>query len=351
MMDLALLLLGCLGLAGMTVLFPFLVFLRGARAGKPGLLGAFPDSLDVLIPVHNEEATLGATLASIRRAATLQGLTRLRLLVGLDTCNDRSAEIALAAGAEVFRFEFRSKWATLLALQAHSSAPVVAWVDAGTEWSDSLLKQVSTRWHPDLLGLAPSYRPRRAGSLHRLLWAFEAWLKTLENSAGGPVSVHGATVFYDRAALQQALARLGAGPWRNDDVLVPYVLRSLFPQRDLVYVAEIAVDDLGIDRGSDQTRRLRMAEGNLEALRFATRSTSPRAALPSLLLGRRACRVFWAWWVLLVLTALFGVWAPIFVVGTSLLLRNRPLAAAFWASFLAPILFFFPGIGRRLAWT
>jgi cellulose synthase/poly-beta-1,6-N-acetylglucosamine synthase-like glycosyltransferase len=58
--------------------------------------GARP-KIAVLVPAHNEEAGLGATLAAIRAATTPED----RILVVADNCSDRTATIARMAGAEV----------------------------------------------------------------------------------------------------------------------------------------------------------------------------------------------------------------------------------------------------------
>lgn len=63
---------------------------RGVFAG--------PVTVTVLIPAHNEETSLPATLASL--AAQTQRPDRI--IVVADNCTDRTAEVARAAGAEVF---------------------------------------------------------------------------------------------------------------------------------------------------------------------------------------------------------------------------------------------------------
>ncbi|UNK41494.1 glycosyltransferase [Luteimonas sp. S4-F44] len=57
--------------------------------------------IGVVVPAHNEEALLGRCLASVRAAAAdpqLAGET-VHVVVALDRCSDRSAEIAAAHGA------------------------------------------------------------------------------------------------------------------------------------------------------------------------------------------------------------------------------------------------------------
>ncbi|NUP75058.1 MAG: glycosyltransferase family 2 protein [Sinomonas sp.] len=63
---------------------------RGVFAG--------PVTITVLIPAHNEEASLPRTLASLAR----QSRRPDRIIVVADNCTDATAELARAAGAEVF---------------------------------------------------------------------------------------------------------------------------------------------------------------------------------------------------------------------------------------------------------
>lgn len=57
-----------------------------------------PVTLTVLVPAHNEEMAIGETLASLFR----QSRRPDRVIVVADNCTDRTAELARAAGVEVF---------------------------------------------------------------------------------------------------------------------------------------------------------------------------------------------------------------------------------------------------------
>jgi biofilm PGA synthesis N-glycosyltransferase PgaC len=59
---------------------------------------AGPVTITVLIPAHNEERCLGATIASLRE----QSRQPDRVIVVADNCSDRTVDIARAAGVEVF---------------------------------------------------------------------------------------------------------------------------------------------------------------------------------------------------------------------------------------------------------
>lgn len=78
--------------AGATPLSPKIVMAdtRGVFHGEV--------SVTVLVPAHNEEASLPATLASLQG----QSVPPTRIVVVADNCTDGTAEVARAAGCEVF---------------------------------------------------------------------------------------------------------------------------------------------------------------------------------------------------------------------------------------------------------
>jgi cellulose synthase/poly-beta-1,6-N-acetylglucosamine synthase-like glycosyltransferase len=67
-----------------------------ARGGTPAETGPCP-RMAVVVPAHDEKAGIAATVTSLRAELPADG----RLLVVADNCSDRTAELALAAGAEV----------------------------------------------------------------------------------------------------------------------------------------------------------------------------------------------------------------------------------------------------------
>ena len=194
-------------------------------------------SLLILIPAHNEERLILYTLRSIREsAAKWEG--QLKIVVGADSCTDRTMEIVKNEGVEILPFSFRSKWKTLVELvRVHSEQSWIGLVDAGTEWPQSLLSDLNQLWtNQNLAGIAPAYYPQNASKFERLLWSLEAFFKSSENRLGGPVSVHGACVFYRAEAVREAMALLRKRDvWLNDDVAIPLAIRILFPEAAMLY--------------------------------------------------------------------------------------------------------------------
>jgi cellulose synthase/poly-beta-1,6-N-acetylglucosamine synthase-like glycosyltransferase len=117
---------------------------RGVYAG--------PITLTVLIPAHNEEDRLGATLASLLH----QSRRPERVVVVADNCTDRTVEIARAAGVEVVESvdNHRKKAGALNQVLArllpeHGDNDLVMVMDADTELDDGFLESVVRRMTDD----------------------------------------------------------------------------------------------------------------------------------------------------------------------------------------------------------
>ncbi|MFC4274102.1 glycosyltransferase [Achromobacter aloeverae] len=107
--------------------------------------------IGVVVPAHNEEACLDACLGALRRAARhpLLNGEEVRIVVVLDDCHDRSAEIVMARAVTGLRLDARNVGMA----RAHGAAHLLA---AGARWlaftdADSL---VDERWLADQLSLA-----------------------------------------------------------------------------------------------------------------------------------------------------------------------------------------------------
>jgi cellulose synthase/poly-beta-1,6-N-acetylglucosamine synthase-like glycosyltransferase len=192
-----------------------------------------------------------------------------------------------------------------------STAEWVAFVDAGSVWEQELLVRIHELMaDPSVIAVAPSYMPLKAGLLERMNWKLEQTLKSAENGAGGPISIHGASIFYRRTALVAALDELAAQSWLNDDIAIPLTLRLKFPESRIVYFAQGQkrswVSDVGVRSELDveYRRRRRMVLGNLQWIKgvLLERIRSGRITLknvPAVLIAlRRVLRLFWAYWVL-----------------------------------------------------
>lgn len=331
-------------------------------------------TLAILVPAHNEERSIAKTLesihAAIARAKEASGFARFeaRLLVGADGCEDSTARVARELAATVVEFPHgQGKWKTLNALLALAGeCDWVVFADAGAIWEEDLLVKCLARTRdPRVIGVAPTYRNPSAGALEALAWTLEGALKRMEDKAGGPVSVHGATVLYRHAELVAALEALGSRAWLNDDVVIPLVLRMQNPGARIRYASEASVRDL--DPGPEAKaprefgRRRRMVRGNMEWIRQILLPGWRKNPTVAYLALRRVFRVFWAYWGLaIVLSAVFSLSTPsmaaleidpsiliaAFVLGAGFVYKLRrqlvALTDAAAASLLAPLFFSSP---------
>ncbi len=88
-------------------------------------------NLSFVIPAHNEEALLGATLDALHKAAQSAGIT-YELIVVNDGSTDRTAEIAALSGAQVVSVNLRKISAVRNAGARQAKGEVFVFVDADT---------------------------------------------------------------------------------------------------------------------------------------------------------------------------------------------------------------------------
>lgn len=345
-----------------TALFPFLAAalslplsaVKGARpmARKPSLGGI---DLDVLIPAYREGAVLTQTLDSVMDSyallrRSLPSFTAV-ITVGLQGADEATraayaayaAREGLAAPLKALQGDLPGKWPKLEKLVEQSEGRWCALVDAGTLWPRDLLPRTAPAFTAvGPAGLAPGYRMDSASAPARAFWALESAFKRLENLAGGPVSVHGATVFYRARELKDAFAALKGTHWLNDDVAIAMMVRAA---GEIDYRGPaISVSDIGAagDAAVERHRRVRMMEGNLQWIGTLWPLLWRRNPMAALIASRRVARTFWAPLAMLGAVSLSMALRPL---GWIALIPPLPLAllwcrpgsrAAFQASLRAP---------------
>lgn len=364
---------GCLGLSALCPLLAFPGYYLQCKIRKHKSLAANNalsdlSRIDIIIPAHNEAEQIGGTLGRIQRAVqhiqksqSPYNRPAISVQVGADGCEDETVRIAKQfPRVSVREFpENRSKWTTIKTLLAESTADWVILVDAGTLWPETLLTDVVKRIQsePHAMAIAPSYRPLRAGWLHGVIWRMETYLKSLESYCGGPISLHGATVGYKTNHLKNVLAYLGTRHWLNDDVVIPLILRGLYPEGVILYPVGHVQDAGARNDQLDLSRRNRILLGNLDwakALLFDCFRMNSVAGIVAL---RRLFRVFWAYWLACIAlgTALafhVSIW-PMMVIGMLLAALSgsfRQLTGAALISPLAPFRMVFPNWQMESTW-
>ena len=311
---------------------PFRGFIRNRERLSP------PRSVAILIPAHNEEKLLLKTIDRVKASiAFSKADVKVELMVGLDACSDGSQRIMESAAISYRTCAYRSKWRTLVAMVEDTSCEWVGFVDVGALWSRALFKKsVSLMAYPSVMGVAPSYTTEQ-GLFARFFWRIEKAIKNLENASGGPVSVHGASVFYRRKELLAALGQLKDRAWINDDVVIPLTMRSMYPSKSILYMGrqrdECYVEDLGIIEPSRRiTSRKRMALGNVEWIRGLFLATFLRSPLVGVVALRRVFRP-----MLLIFLAMQAVsllvWLSLYfrVEASAIVLLLVAFFAALWA--------------------
>lgn len=296
----------------MTWLFPvvsnFLFAIRRRSAPVRSVSAQDASTLTVIVPAHNEERSIQATLSSVQEAIRLRGgafAGGVRIVVGADGCTDKTVSLATAHGATVYENDTsKGKWSTLIDLiHSNASSEWIALADAGIVWPSNLLSVASkTTEDKSVMGIAPSYAHSSAGRMESTLWSIEKRFKSIETKSGGPVSVHGATVLYRTKELLRAVESVAGQEWLNDDVVLPLVLRAQNPGLAIRYLPELEVVDSEDDAATSLQpkefgRRRRMVIGNIQWIRqllIPMFWTNPLAALVAM---RRVFRVLWAYWV------------------------------------------------------
>jgi glycosyltransferase involved in cell wall biosynthesis len=95
----------------------------------------------VLVPAHNEEAYLGACLASIEAAAgPYEG--QVETIVALNRCNDRTEEIARSHGAAVVREDARNLARIRNCAARAACGEILVTIDADSTMSANMLSEI-----------------------------------------------------------------------------------------------------------------------------------------------------------------------------------------------------------------
>jgi len=357
--GLILIVVALIGALGATFLFPLLalVFGRNRLESDNALLKS--SRLAVFIPVVDELELLSKTVTSLQNAIAKSA--NLGCEIRLFVCFDGSlpaAPLDFPMKNVVIHSDdiFRGKWGNLK--DAILSAGPHDWsilCDVGSVVPEDFFRELTPYLsNSNLLGLAPGYRPAVNPCK---FWVLERLLKSIENLSGGPISVHGATVIYNTRYLKPLLQSL-SGDWLNDDVVLPLMLRSNYPNKKLIYLHKLQVKDLG---GLNQekvenklTRRLRVSRGNLEWIKKLLPTvfrTSPKVGVLAL---RRVFRLFWGYWALFGLIGAVVVWPNILfpLIITWLVAILLPeMRSSFYASLLSPFELLLSNQERKGAWS
>lgn len=339
--------IGVLGFIASTLLFPFIVSLRKPPSPLIPLRfkREYPVTLRVIIPAYNEESTIHLTIQSVQKALNaLKPFLSYEIIVGDDGSTDRTRTLALDGGAKVVSFPHRmGKWKILchLSLNEEHQAQWCVFVDASTYWPTTLGSEIFPMFeNENVMCVSPTYIPAAKKSLAHWIWAWERWIKNIESRAGGPVSVHGATVFYRSRELLPVLRSLQKQEWLNDDIIIPLTLRRSYPHLKIAYVSDIErgvyIADLGMSKNSVRKRTHRIIYGNVQWMQDLTTHVSTSSYIVTLISLRRVFRVFWGYWVGCIVMAVLGALTLQFGVMISFMLTIAMFSLVLFAFMLIP---------------
>jgi glycosyltransferase involved in cell wall biosynthesis len=141
--------------------------------------------LSFVIPAHNEEQALGATLVSLKAAARLVNRPS-EIIVVDDASTDRTAEIARQHGASVTSVHVRNIGAARNCGAAVARGDVLVFVDADTiVTADALAAAVSAIEHGSVGGGARVSLASDAPPWGRAVWAAASWYYHWRGLAAG----------------------------------------------------------------------------------------------------------------------------------------------------------------------
>ncbi len=107
--------------------------------------------LSFVIPAHNEEEYVGKTINSIKVAMLDLGV-EYDITVVNDASIDKTRQVAMSHGAEVFDVDLRQIAGTRNYGASHATGGVIVWVDADTLVNTALIKGVLTAVESGAIG-------------------------------------------------------------------------------------------------------------------------------------------------------------------------------------------------------
>lgn len=312
-------------------------------------------SLDVLIPAHNEKDSLPKSIQFLKSLAQDQKacVQSLKVIVGLSNWNTYDAVQASQGADEVIEINEGSKWTALYKLIQAARADWVALIDSGVIWSPTTLAELSKHNQDGtVMAFNPTYTEQNPGVVQRLIWGLERNLKRIENFAGGPISLHGACIFYRRKELLEVMnylqnSRQNNQEWFNDDVVIPLIMREKFPQNQIVYSNICSsLDLLPSFNTNELSRRRRMLLGNIQWVSMFLGHLTRGSLQLFFLAVRRIARMMWAWWFILAALGV-GLIIPwllpagiLFLISLSFFSAGKRILEAARVSIFFPVYFY-----------
>ena len=248
--------------------------LRAQPEAKAPLSDGELPRVAVIVAAHDEEAVIERRVANL--LAVDYPRDRYVVIVASDGSEDRTAELARAAGADgVLELARGGKDAALDAAVRASQSEVLAFSDANCEWEPDALRQLVARIADPKVGYVCGqvrFRPQGGTNQEGLYWRYEMAVRSLESRLAGVTAGNGAINAVRREAYVFVDSTAG------HDLLFPFqmVKRGL----RAVYEPEARASELmTADVGDEFRRKRRMMTGSWAAM-LAAGMLSPRGYPP-----------------------------------------------------------------------
>lgn len=228
----------------------------------------------VVIPAHNEAASIGRSLRALRKGV---GDGDLDVIVVCNGCTDRTAEVARRAdpGARIIEIDQPSKSEAMRVGNAATHVFPRVHLDADIELSGTaLLELVGPIAREEVLATAPLRSLPRTGCSRCVRWYYDVWEMLPQVEAG--LFGRGVVVLSeDGEARVQQLAEV-----LNDDLAMSDAFSA--DERRVVASAVAVVRPPRTVRDLVR-RRIRVATGNQQAAHLGVRRASSRTSVRTLL--------------------------------------------------------------------
>jgi cellulose synthase/poly-beta-1,6-N-acetylglucosamine synthase-like glycosyltransferase len=251
---------------------------RAKRRRKPGPTKAHdaeaPPSVSLIVAAHDEE---GVIEGKLREALALDyPRERLEVIVASDGSEDRTAELAREAGADlVLELPRVGKLAAQNAAVDRSRGEVLAFSDANARWERGSLRALVDALSADGVAyacgavrlLAPD-----GSNQEGAYWRYELWVRSLESGLAGITGGNGAIYAVRREAY------IALDPSRSHDLSLPFLLAKR--RWRAVFEPAAVAEEKPVPTLEGEFRRKRRMMRGLWDIVVADRMGSPRGYPP-----------------------------------------------------------------------
>jgi cellulose synthase/poly-beta-1,6-N-acetylglucosamine synthase-like glycosyltransferase len=240
---------------GYPLLLWALVAIFGERDVTREPAGDFP-TVSLIVPAHDEELVIEKKVANAR--ALDYPVAHLEIVIASDGSEDRTAELARAAGADrVLELPRGGKVAALNAAAAQATGDILAFSDANSYWRPDALRRLVGRFADQRAGYACGqvrFEEGEGGNQEGLYWRYEMAVRSMETRLAGITAGNGGIYAVRREAY------IELDPSRGQDIGFPFELTKR-GWRAVYEPAAIAEEKMAPTVEGEFRRKRRMMSG------------------------------------------------------------------------------------------